>query len=94
MRKTIRLSTLALLLIFAFVSLALGAEYWGSKNSNKYHNPTCIWAQKIKPGNLVKFKSPEDAQKAGFVPCKVCKPPLTGKVETGLSLAKFQNDNP
>jgi len=65
-------------LIF-FSSIALSAEYWGSKNSNKYHRPTCKWAQKINPNNLVKFNSPEAAKKAGYVPCKVCKPPLSSQ---------------
>ena len=32
--------------------------------------------QKIKPLNLVKFSSPESAIKAGYVPCKVCKPSM------------------
>jgi micrococcal nuclease len=53
----------------------LSAEYWASKKSDKYHYPTCEWAKKINPENLVKFTTPEDAVKAGFVPCKVCQPP-------------------
>jgi len=61
--------------LFLLSSIALSAEYWGTKNSNKYHFPSCKWAQKINPNNLVKFKSPEDAAKAGYVPCKVCRPP-------------------
>jgi hypothetical protein len=64
---------------------ALTMEFWGSKNSNKFHYPTCQWAQKIKPGNLVKFSSPEDAQKAGYIPCKVCKPPIATKSESDKS---------
>ena len=48
--------------------------YVGSRKSDKYHRPGCKWAKKIKPGNLVKFKSKEEARNAGYVPCKVCKP--------------------
>lgn len=66
-------------LMSAFSVFALSAEYWASKNSDKYHFPTCKWAQKIAPTNLVKFKSTQDAMKAGFKPCKVCKPPSTDK---------------
>ena len=49
--------------------------YVGSKQSNKYHLPDCKWAKKISPKNLVKFKTVAEAKKAGYVPCKVCKPP-------------------
>jgi hypothetical protein len=74
-------SFLAILLVIAFlvtsVALALDYKYVGSKNSNKYHYPTCRSAQKIKPENLVTFNSAKDAQAAGYVPCKVCRPPAT-----------------
>jgi micrococcal nuclease len=52
----------------------MAGEYWGSKNSNKYHNPSCKWAQKIKPENKRVFKTVKEAQDAGYVACKVCKP--------------------
>jgi hypothetical protein len=44
----------------------------GSKNSNKYHLPTCHFAKLIKPENLVCFKSVEDAQSRGYQPDKSC----------------------
>jgi hypothetical protein len=40
--------------------------YVGSKNSNKYHLPTCQWAKNIKPENIVCFSSAEDAQSRGY----------------------------
>jgi methylphosphotriester-DNA--protein-cysteine methyltransferase len=46
----------------------------GSKSSNKYHSCDCTWAKKISSKNLVCFKSTEEAQEKGYVPCKVCKP--------------------
>jgi len=46
--------------------------YVGSKNSNKYHLPTCQWAKKIKPENLVCFSSIEDAQAKNYLPDKGC----------------------
>lgn len=49
--------------------------YVGSINSNIYHYPSCIWAQKIKPENEIWFSSPEDAWAHGYRPCEVCKPP-------------------
>jgi methylphosphotriester-DNA--protein-cysteine methyltransferase len=69
----------------AFILLLLAAvvvaEYVGSKNSNKYHKTTCQWAQKIKSENRVTFKTAKDAEKAGYIPCKVCKP-MAGAQET------------
>jgi methylphosphotriester-DNA--protein-cysteine methyltransferase len=76
--KEIRiLIAIIVLTIFSIVFLSLAADfkYVGSKNSNKYHNPECKWAKKISAKNLVTFKSAQEALKAGYVPCKVCKPP-------------------
>jgi len=79
--STRKRSFLAFILIVAFlfasVALALDYKYVGSKKSNKYHYPTCSSARRINPGNLVTFNSAKDAQAAGYVPCKVCKPPLS-----------------
>jgi len=73
-------SFLAILLVIVFlvtsVALAVDYKYVGSKKSKKYHLPTCRSAQKIKPDNLVTFKSAQEAKAAGYVPCKVCKPPI------------------
>lgn len=49
----------------------------GSSQSNKYHCSDCVWAQKISPANLITFKSPEEAQSRGYIPCKVCSPPVS-----------------
>lgn len=38
----------------------------GSKNSDKYHKPDCQWAKRIKPENLVCFKSAEVAEAKGY----------------------------
>jgi micrococcal nuclease len=64
-------------MIFSVVclSLAVDYKYVGSKSSDKYHFPDCKWAKKISPKNLVTFKTAQEAEKAGYVPCKVCKPP-------------------
>jgi len=44
----------------------------GSKNSDKYHLPTCQWASRIKQENRVCFSSIEDAQNQGYEPAKCC----------------------
>ncbi len=66
----------AVLLLLVIIPNAISAtEFWGSKTSDKYHYPTCKWTKQISPTNLVKFNSPEEAQKAGYIPCPACKPP-------------------
>ena len=61
---------IAVLLLLIISVNAVSAELWASSKSNKYHYPNCKWAQKINANNLVVFKSPEDAIKAGYIPCK------------------------
>jgi hypothetical protein len=39
--------------------------YVGSKNSNKFYPPTCSYAKRIKPENVVCFKSTEEAISKG-----------------------------
>lgn len=46
--------------------------YVGSKNSDKYHVPTCPHAKRIKPENIVCFSSAEDAGAKGYQPDKSC----------------------
>jgi methylphosphotriester-DNA--protein-cysteine methyltransferase len=77
MRGYKRLLALLLVVTFALASISLATDYQfvGSKKSDKYHYPSCEWAQKIKPENLVTFTSAQEALKAGYVPCKVCRPP-------------------
>jgi len=76
--KKIRICiSIVILMIFSIVCFSLAADYKyvGSKSSDKYHFPDCKWAKKISPKNLVTFKTAQEAEKAGYVPCKVCKPP-------------------
>jgi len=44
----------------------------GSKNSNKYHLPTCRYAKNISPKNLVCFSSKIEAESRGYLPDKNC----------------------
>jgi len=75
--KNIRFIISIILLVTFVVGLSLAADYKyvGSVKSDKYHYPTCKWALRIKPENLVTFKSAKKALAVGYVPCKVCKPP-------------------
>ena len=50
-------------------------KYVGSKFSINYHLPSCKKAKRIQEQNRVTFTSAEEAIKAGYVPCGLCKPP-------------------
>lgn len=78
MRKhTLKTALVAVVLTAMLCVNALAGTYVGSKNSNKYHYPTCSAAQRIKTQNQVVFKSANEARAAGYVPCKICRPPLS-----------------
>lgn len=47
---------------------------YGSRKSDKFHQPGCRYVRQIKPGNSVGFRSRQEAVDAGYVPCKVCRP--------------------
>lgn len=44
-----------------------------SKNSNKYHIPTCQWAKRIKPENVICYNSIQDAEAAKKQKCSCVK---------------------
>lgn len=44
----------------------------GSKNSDKYHLPSCQWATRISEANRICFSSKEVAEKEGYQPAKCC----------------------
>ncbi len=50
------------------------AAFIGSKDSDKYHLPTCKIIDNIKPEKQVAFASKEEAEKAGYKPCQICLP--------------------
>lgn len=45
-----------------------------NKDSKVYHKADCKTAAKMKEANKTTFASAAEADKAGFKPCKVCKP--------------------
>lgn len=49
-----------------------GCAFVGSKNSDKFYLPTCSYAKRVKPENLVCFKSAEEALGQGRTESK-CK---------------------
>lgn len=43
-----------------------------NKNSDVYHDPSCKWAQKIKPENIIEFRNAAEAEDRKFMPCRNC----------------------
>jgi len=75
-RVGVRRFLVSLALILATtLALAADAKYVRSAKSNKFHYQACTWSTRITPTNLVRFESAKEARAAGYVPCKVCKPP-------------------
>ena len=50
-------------------------KFVGSVNSDKYHWPSCRWAENIKEENEIWFVSTKEAQEAGYEACGTCSPP-------------------
>ena len=50
-----------------------GYTFVGSTDSNKYHWPTCPYAQKIPRDKQVWFKTKTEAEKKGYKHCDKCR---------------------
>lgn len=64
------------------ISVNLSQSVVASKNSNKFHSPSCRWALRISPSNLIEFKNADEAIAAGYIPCKTCNPSGSTSKET------------
>ncbi len=51
-----------------------GGYYVGSVNSNKFHYPSCGYANRIRSYNLITFSSRSQALSSGYSPCSRCNP--------------------
>ena len=60
-------------------------QYVASKFSVKYHLPTCKQALRIHERNRIMFNTAQEAVRAGYLPCGVCKPPTRDKGQDVLS---------
>lgn len=78
MKRYIKIVFITSVVLFVFIftkSVAANYKYVVPAKSNKYHYPSCRWAQKFRSENSATFNSAKDALRAGYIPCKVCKPP-------------------
>ena len=56
-------------------------KFIGRSDHNRYHKPTCKYAQRILKREKLKdkqvfFNTAGDTVKKGYIPCRICKPPL------------------
>jgi len=73
MRKYVIVGLLLLLLLGAAVYLtSCKGAYVGSTMSNKYHDPSCVWAKEIDGDRKIWFGDAAEAEAAGYVPCETC----------------------
>ncbi len=49
-------------------------EYIASEHRGMFHYSSCIWAEQVKPEDLIIFKNRQEALDSGRTSCKVCKP--------------------
>jgi flagellar biosynthesis protein FlhF len=53
---------------------AVRTYFVANQNSDVYHCSDCKWSKKIKPDNIIKFSSAQEAEVHNFLPCSSCKP--------------------
>lgn len=51
-----------------------GIRFVGSRSGTEFCHPTCRYAKRIRPENRREFRSRDEAEAAGYGPCKVCRP--------------------
>ena len=51
-----------------------GTSFVANKNSDVYHSTDCKWSSKIKPGNIIRFASSQEAEAQNYLPCRSCSP--------------------
>ncbi|MBI4719183.1 MAG: hypothetical protein HY763_15400 [Planctomycetes bacterium] len=55
-------------------ALAAGGGFVASTESQVFHRGDCRTVQRIKPENLVRFRTAAEARTGGRTPCKMCRP--------------------
>ena len=73
MKKFLMAVVTIIILTTAFASV-LASSYVGNVNSKKFHYADCSMVNKMNPANKVFMNTREEAIRAGYVPCKRCKP--------------------
>ncbi|HUW58900.1 MAG TPA: Ada metal-binding domain-containing protein [Planctomycetota bacterium] len=51
-------------------------RYVGRSDWNRYHRPNCKYALNVPEDKKISFASAADARAKGYIPCKICRPPV------------------
>ena len=74
-RKSAVFSHLSESPVAALENLPVDGKYFvANQNSDVYHRSDCKWSKKIKPDNIIKFFSFQEAEARNFLACSSCKP--------------------
>jgi O-6-methylguanine DNA methyltransferase len=52
-----------------------GTRFFGSDTTRIYCYPTCAQARRVSDAHLQRFRGVDEAARAGYRPCRVCRPP-------------------
>ncbi len=79
MNRYVKTGLAASVVLFAWIyakAVVADGRYAAAPNSNKYHHRSCRFARDTGTRSLETFRSAKDAAAAGYIPCKVCNPPV------------------
>ena len=65
---------LGLVVSLAWAQADENKPFVGNRVTKKFHTRECGYGKRIAPKNRVYFDTAEEAEKAGYVACKVCNP--------------------
>jgi len=83
MKKLISFIAIMLVATSVFGSITVSEMYVGNMKSKKYHRQTCRYIKQMSCINIIYLNSSEEAIKKGYMPCKVCRPPIMSEDEDG-----------
>ena len=64
----------AIVILTVSFATVLASSYVGNASSRKFHYANCSMVNKMNQKNKVYLNTRDEAIKAGYVPCKRCKP--------------------
>jgi hypothetical protein len=68
----------SIVLLLLLCAGTTSAQFCGSAKSDVYHRNSCTHAGRISAANRIEFKTAAEAEVAGRIPCKTCRPGPTG----------------
>ncbi len=80
MKRTLPILFLGLfcagILTAGIIKAEVNPNFIGNSNTKKYHCLTCRYVPLMNVLHIRYFTSPKEAELAGYIPCKICRPDL------------------